>query len=182
MPTFKAQRTTYPYVYLHEASYYSLQEAIENEKGSFFKLMNSMLSATFSMEGYLNFVGEKKISDWNKKERQLGREGRLKVLLQELGMHPNMSERPFQTYNELFIFRDALVHSRVADLTLTGSLEDYEEHPPKPLPEWEKLINLQSAQRFFDDTSQMIRLMHKKAGFERDAFATPWVGQWEIKP
>jgi hypothetical protein len=182
MPTFSAEKTTYPYVYLHEASYYSLQEAKAEEEGSFFKLMGSMLFSTFCIEGYINFLGEKKIPSWNQIERNLGRDGRLRKLLQILGMNPNMTRRPFKTYTELFVFRDALVHSRVAHFTITGSLRSTRQRPPKPLPEWEKLINRQTAQRFFDDTTRIIRMMNRKAGHDRDPFATPWVGQWEIKP
>jgi len=182
MPTFNTERTTYPYVYLHEASYYSLQEAITEEQGSFFKFMGSMLFASFSMEGYINFLGEKKVSGWRQKERKLGRAGRLSVLLQVLGMSPSMARRPFKTYKELFDFRDALVHSRVVTTNLVSSLISTEQHPPKPLPEWEQLINQQTAQRFFDDSSRIIRIMNQKAGHDRDPFTTPWVGQWEIKP
>lgn len=182
MPTFKTERTTYPYVYLHNASYYSLQEAIAEEEGSFFKFMGSMLFASFCIEGYLNFLGESKISRWKQKERKLGRDGRLNELLQILGMSPNMTRRPFKTYNELFEFRDALVHSRVVKTNITGSLISTTQRPPKPLPEWEKLINQQTAQKFFDDSSRIIQMMNQKAGYDRDPFATPWVGKWEINP
>ena len=182
MPTFNTQSTTYTYVFLHEASYYALQEAIAEEDGSFFKLMGSMLFTTFCMEGYLNFLGEKKISGWGHKERKLGRDGRLQELLQVLGMSPNMTRRPFKTYRELFTFRDALVHSRVINTTMTGTLRNMAQRPPKPLSEWERLINQQTAQRFFDDASRIIRTMNQKAGYVQDPFATPWVSQWEIKP
>jgi len=182
MPTFNAQSTTYTYVFLHEASYYSLQEAIAEKEGGFFKFMSSMLFSTFSMEGYLNFLGENKIPDWYKKERRLGGEGRLQTLLQVLVMNPSMARRPFKTYRELFAFRDALVHSRVINTTLTGTLRSTAQRPPKPLSEWEKLVNHKTAQRFFDDSSRIIRMMNKKAGYARDPFATPWVNQWEIKP
>jgi hypothetical protein len=182
MPTFNAQSTTYTYVFLHEASYYSLQEAIVEKEGSFFKFMSSMLFSSFAIEGYLNFLGEKKISAWYQKERRLGRDRRLQTLLQALGMKPNLGRRPFKTYNELFAFRDALVHSRVFDTIITGTLESTMQLPPKPLSEWEKLINQKTAQRFFDDSNRIICLMHRKTGFKQSPFATPWISQWEIKP
>lgn len=181
MPTFNSQSTTYTYVFLHEASYYSLQEAIVEKEGSFFKFMSSMLFSTFSVEGYFNFLGENKIPGWYKKERKLGRDGRLQTLLEALDMHPNLSRRPFKTYRELFTFRDELVHSRVINTALTGTLRSTAQRPPKALSEWEKLINQKTAQRFFDDSSRIIRMMNQKAGFTRDPFATPWVSQWEIK-
>jgi hypothetical protein len=182
MPTFNTKRTTYPYVYLHEASYYSLQEAIAEEEGSFFKFMSSMLFASFCTEGYINYLGENKVLGWRQKERKLGRDGRLDLLLQLLDMSPSMTRRPFKTYKELFEFRDALVHSRVVTTKLTGSLVSTAERPPKPLPGWEEVINQQTAQRFFDDSSQMIRVLNQKAGYDRDPFATPWIGEWEIEP
>jgi len=182
MPTFDTERTTYPYVYLHEASYYSLQEAIAEKDGSFFRFMGSMLFASFSMEGYINFIGEKKVLSWRQKERKLGRDGRLNLLLQLLDMNPSITRRPFKTYKELFDFRDALVHSRVVTTSLTGTLTRMTQRPPKALPEWEKLINQRTAQRFFDDWSQMIRMMNQKAGYDRDPFATPWTSGWKIEP
>lgn len=173
MPTFNSQSTTYTYVFLHEASYYSLQDAIAKEEGSFFKLMSSMLFSTFCIEGYLNFPGENIISGWRQKERKLGRDGRLQELLQVLVIKPNIDRRPFKTYKELFTFHDELVHSRVINTTMTGTPRSTAQRPPKPLSEWEKLINQKTAQRFFDDSSHIIRTMNQKAGFDRDPFATP---------
>ena len=141
-----------------------------------------MLFSSFCMEGFINFLGERKIADWGKKERKLGRDGRLNALLKVLGMNPSLEQRPFKTYSELFEFRDSLVHSRVTTTKMTGALMDISQRPPKPLPEWERLINQRTAQRFFDDTKKMIQVMSQKAGHDRDPFATPWVGQWEIKP
>lgn len=181
MSTFSVERTTYTYIYLYEASFYSLQEAKLEEEGIFFKLMGSMLFSAFCEEGYLNFLGEQKISNWTRRERKLGRAGRLSELLKILGMKPNISKRPFKTYRELFAFRDTLVHSRLTETAITGSPKSMRQRPPKPLPEWEKLITLQSAQRLFDDTTQIIRMMNKKAGYSRDPFAFPWTVQWNIK-
>ena len=182
MPTFSAESTTYPYIYLQEASYFSLEKVKAEEEGSFFKLMGSMLFSAFCMEGYINFLGEKEIPRWNKIERNLGRDGRLSKLLLKIGMNPCISRRPFKTYTELFVFRDSLVHSRVTQLAITGSLRSPGQRLPKPLPEWETLINQKTAQRFIDDTTRIIKMMHKAAGYNRDPFATHRVGQWEIKP
>jgi hypothetical protein len=182
MAKFNAQSTTYTYIFLHEGSYYSLQEAIALEEGSFFRYMSSMLFSTFCLEGYLYFLGERYIPSWSRKERKMGQDGRLQALLQALEMQPDMSERPFNTYKEMFDFRNALVHSRVIKTTATGTLESMTQRPPKPLSEWEKLLNRETAKRFFDDSTQIIRMMHMKAGFAEDPFATPWVSQWEINP
>lgn len=182
MPTFESQGTTYTYVFLHEASCYSLQEGIAEEEGSFFKFMSSILFFTFCMDGYLCFLGQRKIPDWNKKERRLGQDGRLQELLQVLGMKPSMARRPFKIHKDLFVFRNALVHSRVINTTLTGTQKSMTKRPPKALSKWEKLANQKTAQRFFDDSSRIVRMMNQKAGYTRDPFATPWVGQWEIKP
>jgi hypothetical protein len=152
------------------------------EEGSFFRFMSSMLFSTFCVEGYLYFIGERFIPGWSRKERRMGQDGRLQAVLRALDMAPDMGERPFKTYKEMFEFRNALVHSRVITTTITGTLESMSQRPPKPLSEWEKLINQETAQRFFDDSSQIIRIMHEKAGFAEDPFATPWKSQWEVKP
>jgi hypothetical protein len=182
MPTFTAKRTVYPYVILHEASYYSLEEAKTEETGRFFKLMSSMLFSSFCIEGYLNFLGNSTIPDWSRKERRLGRDGRLKIILQHLHMRPNMAHRPFKTYAEVFVFRDALVHSHVVELTATGSLKSTERRPPRPLAKWEKIVTLSAAQRYFDDTNKVILTMHRNAGYSDDPFATPWKAKWEVSP
>ncbi len=97
-------------------------------------------------------------------------------------MSPNLTRRPFKTYEEVFVFRDKLVHSRVAKLTATGSLTSTKQCPPRPLAEWEKIVTLSTAQRFFADTNKMILLMNKKAGYSDNPFATPWKAQWEVRP
>ena len=62
----------------------------------------------FTIEAYVNHLAASKITDWSKRERELGQSRRLRLLLSAVGLDPSFEERPFRSVAELFEIRDQL--------------------------------------------------------------------------
>ena len=69
----------------------------------------------------------------------------------------------------MFRFRNKLAHAETVHLSEEGEIIlDEDERPPKPLTWWEKLVTLEGAQCFVDDTKAMIEKLRELAELEDD--------------
>lgn len=97
---------------------------------------------------------------------------KLKVLSKVIAYDVDYGARPFQTFIEIFKFRNWLVHAKTEYLNKEDEGVLIEgEHLSKPLTEWEKMITLEKAQRFLDDTKEMLAKLHTQAGLDGDPIA-----------
>ncbi len=178
----KVDRMVLAYSYLQASSWNALEQAKEAETGRFYNCMTAMLHSAFCLEAYLNHLGAKKVTCWNVLERKLSPGDKLEVLAKTMNFSIDVSQRPFQTFKQIFGFRNALVHARTEYVSVESEQRLGEgERPSKPQADWEKMISLRIAQRFFDDTRAMIVMLHAQAGYKQDPFWTLETSHWEIK-
>ena len=165
------KREIYTYAHLRNISHLAYRDALENPRGRFNKCLTSMLFSAFCLEAYLNHVGDQKVSFWNDIERKLSPMEKLKVLSAFLNFDINYGIKPFQTFREIFLFRQKLVHgkSHYFDIEEEQSLDD-DEFPSSPQADWEKLINLEMTRVFFEDTDKISTVIHKQAGLKGTPF------------
>ena len=76
----QASTTTNTYVYCRIAALNALKKAQEQKPGWFYFAMMAGVFAAFTIEGYLNHLGQKQIRDWNELERKLGPREKLLLL------------------------------------------------------------------------------------------------------
>ena len=178
----KAKRTVYSYSVLRETSWYALKAAKENKTGSFFNCMIAMLFSALCIEAYFNHLGETLLTYWDTIEKKLSPEDKLKVITTTLEFQLDKGSRPFQTFTEIFKFRNSVAHAKTEYLK-----QEFEqtivikENPKLPLTEWEEKIDINNAERFVEDTKEIITQLHKATKFDKDPFWTSWIAEWEIK-
>jgi len=56
------------------------------------------------------------------------------------------------------------------------------EKPVLPQAKWEKLVNLENAVSFSEDTEAMIETINPKVGFRTNLMYAPERGSWSISP
>lgn len=121
----------------------------EPTDGIFLDMMACVTMMAFSLEGYLNFIGEKlldgKPSEWTKFERAKVRE-KIKTICRLTGIQINWNKRPYLSTTKLIDLRNMLAHPKAQKAeprewiaegtgsTLRKVLRDYE-------PAWVKTIN-----------------------------------------
>src|SRR3546814_2806489 len=84
--------------------------------------MGALLLLAFTVEAYLNHLGEKSIPFWNEIDsiRVLDK---LTVICKQIGIAPNMSCRPFQRIAPLFKLRKSVAHGQTKIITESKQVE-----------------------------------------------------------
>ena len=166
-----ASGATNTYVYCHGAARRALQRGLEHERGSFYFFMMAGVFAAFTLEAFLNHLGESQVQDWKALERRLGPREKLLLLRQMAGWSVDESRRPFQSLHGLMRLRDAVAHgkteSKHSDEVI---LADPPEVVPKPEPEWMTLCTADTASRLVDDADAMVRELWRQSGEVGDPF------------
>ena len=140
-------------------------------QGRAFDLIHCIIASAFCMEAYLNFVGKRKMPNWQALERKLAPTEKLTVVTSRLGMASFKGGKLYHSFQKAFRFRNLLAHGRTE--TVHGSWierEDIEGPRRQPEDEWEKLCNLNSARHILDDIEALAREIHKAAGYTQDPF------------
>lgn len=136
----------------------------QDQKGSYYTTMSSLLLTAFMFEAYLNHLGSKYIKFWDEIESIKVME-KYSVLCKELGIVPDFSQRPCQTLKALFKFRNSIAHGKSKILKETKAVSSQDDpHTHAPKTEWEEYCELNNAKRAKEDISEVIKELHKKAG------------------
>ena len=173
----QASTTTNTYVYCRIAALNALKKAQEKKPGWFYFAMMAGVFAAFTVEAYLNHLGQKQIRDWNDFERKLGPREKLLLLRNMLHLSVNIASRPFQTLRDMLRLRDALAHGKTLTVksdNIVSNQDDEKAHNPQP--EWKKLCSLRSVERMVEDAEKMIRHLCAQSGSARDPFVSPESG------
>jgi len=93
------------YVEMWQASSVMLDKAKKNPEGSYYQLMASLIFTAFTLEAYLNHIGQRIFKCWNDLE-QLSPSRKLNVIAEKLEVEKDDGKRPFQTVSKLFKFRN----------------------------------------------------------------------------
>jgi hypothetical protein len=179
----KARTISFSYVTLHNAAHYALQAAQGSEDGGFFNCLYAMIFAAFSLEAYLNHLGNSEFPDWPKFERRRSPRQKLDVLVEKRGYAPDFTKPPFSTFDKIFAFRKQIAHGRTEHIEIE-QVQDGElgDAPDLPTTSWETVTSLENAVSFVEDAASMIRALHPIFGYPSDALSTEWKSSWEAKP
>jgi hypothetical protein len=148
-----------------------LERGQEQEKASFHQFMASLVFTAFTLEAYLNWLGDKLFPHWNYLERLKPKE-KLDLISDQLKVAVDHGQRPWQTLKPLFGFRNDIAHGKPEAIT-SESIEPIDEHLGKKLSkiertEWEKFCTCESALRAREDVERIIKILHAAAGLKDD--------------
>jgi hypothetical protein len=167
----QASSTTNTYVYCWIAARNALKSAQEEREGSFYSRMVAGVFAAFTIEGYLNHLGQRYVSDWAVFERKLGPREKLLFLQRVLRLSVDQSRRPFQTLPEIMQLRDRLAHGKTVTEVSEVVVDDpHSEAARYPEPRWVQLCALPSVARMVEDAEAMVRNLHGQTGSKLDPF------------
>ncbi|MBN8595767.1 MAG: hypothetical protein J0M33_28700 [Anaerolineae bacterium] len=148
------QRYIYPHAYFTNGAFVCLQQARQTEEGRFYNLLSTMLFSAFALESFLNLVGIKQLPEtWNEIEAKLGPDQKLKLLAELKPFNYDMSRRPFQSFAEIFGFRNTVVHAK-PEMKI---VRDSDKPPESKLLD---RIDLERASRFYDDSTRVIEYIY----------------------
>lgn len=88
----KAEKTVNTFTHLRATSWFTLQEAQQNEEGRFYNCMIPQLFSAFCLEAYLYHVGQKKLAYWKNVKRKLGPREKLEIITHEIRFNPEFGK------------------------------------------------------------------------------------------
>jgi len=150
----------FTYAYLYQCAQFMNEQAEKIEDGRFYNCMSSIIFCAFCIEAYLNRLGEKLFPFWKELE-QLKHSNKLEIICQQINLFIDKSRSPFQSYNEIFKFRNLIAHAKLGEF-----------------PKFEKMCTIEHARKFITDTQDMIIAIHEKAGYGKFPFVIMGSSEW----
>ena len=165
---YSVHREIKTYAFLYHAAVDALEKARNIEEGGFYQIMSSIVFSAFTLEAYLNHIGEIKIEYWEEIEKITPTQ-KLKVMYSHLNIPYNSSMRPIQTVKQVFKFRNFMAHGKTEKIQGTGTLKQPKPNPGENLidTEWEKFCNIKEAERAVNDVKEIIESLCEKAGLQK---------------
>jgi hypothetical protein len=159
------KRTIHMYAELWHASSKVLQTGQREPIASAWQFLSSALLTAFAFEAYLNHAGPQIIACWEALER-LAPLSKFDLICELMQVEFKKGERPRQTLDELFEFRNTMAHGRSDVLTPKDVARDInnrlDDHLGKrPLADWERRIQSDIfAVRARIDVEQILKGLH----------------------
>ena len=158
--------------YLHRTVWRVVIRQIEyaeaNPTGALYDYLVAMVFALHSIEGYINFLGERVAPELWEDERATFKGAslteKLKVVCERCGIGaPPKGKRPYSTVLELKGLRDKIVHPKTQ--TIKRSIGFDADHPPPLFAEslLATLVSPQKALRARDDVKRIVHELHNAA-------------------
>jgi len=157
----KVVRTIRSYDEFYQLTSFSLKQAEEQEKFRNYNCMITMVFCAFTLEAYLNHIGENYFTIWDSKDNRLSNDQKLEKLLVLRNLKIDKEKEPFLYFGKIFSYRDNIVHCRTQTISNWQKIEQ-NEIPTEPLTIWEKMTSLEKAQNFHNNTKEMIIYLSKE--------------------
>lgn len=147
----------------------------EEEKASYHQFMASLVFTAFTLEAYLNWLGDKLFPHWSYLERLSPKE-KLEVISVQLKVTVDNGQRPWQTVKPLFGFRNDIAHGKpeaIAKESVELIDEDLDEKLGQIVrTDWEKFCTRENAERAREDVERILTILHSAADLRdgTDAF------------
>lgn len=160
-------RVVRTYAELWQASRVLCDIAHEAESGSTWTSLSSILLTTFTLEAYLNHIGPKLFSTWDRLE-VLSPRAKLDIILEKTGTSLPAGSGLLQTVDQLLRFRNTLAHGKTHTLEpddeLRSASSNVDRHLWKgPKTEWEKLCTPAFAKRARTHVEKLVHKLHDGA-------------------
>jgi hypothetical protein len=88
-----------------------LKLGIENRKGSYHQFLGSIVFTAFSLEAFLNHVGESLFESWPELE-MLTPKGKVDLITEKLGIKVDYGSMPWQIIPEIIGVRNKIAHGK----------------------------------------------------------------------
>jgi hypothetical protein len=160
-------------------SYYS-EAAKSDRAGAFYLNLGAMLLAFFTLEAYLNHIGQLICPSLWENEREVFRStgtfGKLDFLLEISGISFDKSKRPYQTLKKLQQLRDRLAHGRPEHIKSKqkikpGQLKFISSTIEKLVSQNEVARSLEDVKKVVDDLNSATNLHFPRRGIDQSGLS-----------
>lgn len=174
----KVERTIRSYDEFFLLSGFTLKQAEQQQDYSFYYCMISMVFCAFSLEAYFNHIGENFFKIWDPKNKQLSIDEKLEKILEIRKLKIDKTKEPFSYLGLIFTYRDNIVHCSSQTISNWQSIK-HGEIPNMPLSDWEKMTTFEKAQKYKQNTRDMIYFLSKEIENTDFPLGSPSDAMWD---
>jgi hypothetical protein len=145
-----------------------LKLGIENPEGSYHQFLGSIVFTAFSLEAFLNHVGEAIFKSWPELEK-LTPKGKVNLITEKLGVKVDYGSMPWQIIPEIIGVRNKIAHGKNELLRDERMLtvDTYDEKMGEILrSHWQSYVTQQSAERACEKVQEICKTIWAKANFK----------------
>lgn len=176
------KKTTITFVYMHTGAKHMLELAEQSQDGQLYTLVASLVFSAFTLESYLNHLGQLRHSDWDKIERKYPKLKKFTMFCEAAKLEVDLTARPYSTMVELFAFRDQMAHGK----TTTEAVRTMIDAQGPRLPhinndtEWQAFATIERARQGIEDVVALVKELHKASGYTGNPFARSGSGIYVV--
>lgn len=156
--------------YLHKEAWRVVMRQFKRpddpKKGALYDDLVAMVFMSHSLEGYLNFLGDKILPEVWKDERDIedGIEGKLALILKACDLPTfEKGRRPYATVKALNKLRDSIAHPKTHKPKTSKIYPEGKEPPLFPTTYLETLVSHDKAERAQNDVRAIVDCIHAAA-------------------
>ncbi|WP_339414524.1 hypothetical protein [Pseudomonas sp. EA_35y_Pfl2_R5] len=180
--TLSGRQTSNTYAYMFIGAKAMLEQAEKSDDGQLYNLVSCLIFCAFTIEAYLNHLGQLQDESWEKTERKLSKLKKYTKLCQQAGITPDFTQRPYSTLSELFAFRDKMAHGKTIKENITKEIEFPSESTRfKTETDWQQFSSIENAKRAIEDTEKLVKELHAASGQSRNPFRDLGIGMFGIR-
>lgn len=127
-----------------------LDRAVREKRGSYHQYLACITFTAFTLEAFLNHIGEELFESWRDDLEQISVKGKIRIISDKVGLRVDYGEMPWQVVPELVAFRNKVAHGKNERLfeEIILPLSKYDEHLNAFLKsDWQEAATMDNAKR-----------------------------------
>ena len=127
-----------------------LDRAAREKRGSYHQYLACITFTAFTLEAFLNHMGEELFESWRDDLEQISVKGKIRIVSDKVGLKVDYGETPWQVVPELVAFRNKVAHGKNERLfeEVILPLNEYDEHLNVFLKtNWQEAATMENAKR-----------------------------------
>ena len=153
-------------------SKFMLEIGQQNERGSYYQFLGSLVFSAFTFEAFLNHIGDHLFSSWPELERKLSHRAKLALISERLDFKIDFGRLPWQIIPKLFGFRDKVAHGKNEMLRLEKVVprdDRYEELMHEFMfADWQNFATETNATSVRKNLEEIMASIHRMAKIENE--------------
>lgn len=148
-----------------------LDRAEFEAKGSYHQYLACITFIAFTLEAFLNHIGEALFDSWMDLE-QLNVRGKFAIISDKLRLVPDYGAMPWQIVPELVAFRNKVAHGKNERLfeEIVLPEDKYDDYLNKFLQtQWQQTATMSNAKRFKEQLRQLCLIIWKASGQKEES-------------
>lgn len=160
-------RKVYSYKHTLTIAEEMLRQAKNNENLEWHNSISTIIFCAFSLEGFLNHIGDELVIGWNELGKNLKPKEKLVLLIDKYNIKVDFGRSPFQSFRVIFEIRNQLAHPKTKKHINSKHKLKINDNVEWNADRWEIYANLKDAEKIFNDTKQIIDELSKKFPIEK---------------